>query len=227
MTTEVALRRETGAVAQFETRPAPLPKVLTHETRVDGYTHPLWLPVIAQGEERIAVEHSLIELEERLKPAERKTVIAMLAALAEFYDLRQDAAALKTRFAMLADDLAEFSADHIAAAIREHRQACNFYPKAELRSICMRRKGTAEFYRRRARIALKLEPVTDWEQALLDKVEAKRAADQADAEGPSPEMRVKLEERIAKLPPGLADSVRRMMAPQDEAKRVGHARKVG
>lgn len=219
MTTAVAARTETGtAIAASGGQPAPLPSVLTKQVLIEGFREGQWLPVLVEGDDKLKCERSLLEIEQRLTPANDQQILAMLTGLAEYYGLKQDEDGLTTRLAMMVEDLRGFSIEHIAAAIKDHRQGptpgCNFFPRGELRGLCVRRRAYALVMRRRARISLGMDEASEWEKDLLVRNADQEARKLAFAQGPSRD----LESKLDGLPLNIARPLRAILkAPHDEA----------
>lgn len=146
-------------------RPQPLPQAITATERVDGYRGELWIVRPVDLDQMRAMEGTLAEMEERLRPGNRDVRIAMLARLSVHYpNVAKDEGALSVILADLADDLAEFSDLHVAWACADWRRTESWWPKSgELREKCLQLDCWARVYRRRARVLMALEPPHQFE----------------------------------------------------------------
>jgi hypothetical protein len=61
-----------------------------------------------------------------MKIEDKKAFFTLVAMTAEAYDVTNIS---KGRLALMFDDLQDYSIEQIAAAFREHRQACKWFPK--------------------------------------------------------------------------------------------------
>jgi hypothetical protein len=184
--------------------------VITTEQQVPGYRNPLWLPRALRPDENVAVQQALAEIETRLTPATKAAIVAHLGRLMNTAGTEQklSASEVDAKLNDYAYHLAEFSEPHFVTAISEHVRDEKWFPKvSELRERLLFRRTTAVVMRRRARILLGLDQASTWELDLAARLESERQQREAEPKGPSPE----LSERIAKLPPPLAESVQRMM----------------
>ena len=185
------------------------PAVLTDERDIAGFRQPQWVARELQPGERIAVEHALIEIEQRFKPIARDALRALWARLANHFRNERTPQEIRVLFDDYATDLSEFSEAHVDEAMQEHRRTKTWFPKiAELRALAAVFAARDRVLRHRARVLLGLEEPSSWERPR-PAPEPAFADEQFGA-------RPLLEAEIAKLPPALAESVRSLYAARQQ-----------
>lgn len=143
----------------------PLPLAILHTEQVEGYRTRQWVARPLDDSARPAVERAKNALEMRLAPARREVVIALLIRLAvQWPEVSKDPQAFGMRVADMAEDLADFSAEAIAAACVDWRRTENWYPKsADLRGKLLTAQAFDKMHLRRANILLGEDQPRSWE----------------------------------------------------------------
>lgn len=173
--------------------------------------NPQWVARALPEDQVPVVVDVLRELEERLRPARREWIIAILSRLAVHYpNASADPDAFAIVLSDMADDLADFSELHLVQACAEWRRTEKWFPKIpELHEKLLSLHCYDLVMRRRARILLGID------EAHYYDLPADR---HTDGEPPSPENLVDIEERLKTMPEGLAASIRGLIAAANKPK---------
>jgi hypothetical protein len=192
-------------------RPPQLPPALVHSEPRPNIRGPQWTARALPEDQVPAVVNVLRELEERLRPARREWIIAILSRLAVHYpNASADPDAFGIVLSDMADDLAEFSELHLVQACAEWRRTEKWFPKIpEMHDKLFRLYGYDVVMRRRARILLGID------EAQFYDLPADR---RTNGEPPPPEFLVDIEDRLKTLPEGLATSIRGLIAAANKPK---------
>lgn len=152
-------------------RPSPLPAAILHSERVDGFRNPQWVAHPLDGDARQAMTLCLREIEERLTPARRGMIVALLTRLAVHYPGQAtDGDSFPIVLGEMADDMAEYSELHIAAACAEWRRTEKWWPKtSELREKLLFLHCTDLAMRHRAEVLLGHKPPRPFEIPAPDR----------------------------------------------------------
>lgn len=140
--------------ALLKQQQSPLPAAIVHTEAVDGFRRPQWVARPLTDEARPVVERAKADLEARLQLGRREIIVGLLSRLAVQWPPK-DTQAFGLVLSDMADDLAEFSEEQIAAACVEWRRTENWYPKiADLRTRLLTMRFFDEMHLRRARVLL-------------------------------------------------------------------------
>lgn len=162
----VAVVPEASLIALLRQRPTPLAAAILATEQIPGFRYPQWVSQPLDGPARAAVEGALQEIDQRLAPARREWVIAILMRLAvgSYPEVTKDQHGFGIRLNDLADDLVEFSEPHIVLACTDWRKSEQWFPKeAELRSKLVHIRAIEHVHQHRAQVLLGLKDARPWE----------------------------------------------------------------
>jgi hypothetical protein len=149
--------------------PVALPPILTEAKRSGDFRNPIWVARKMLPGEKLVVERTLMELQQRDVPADVNKIRFHVGKTLNHWDNGRLGAAEKGQ--IIADYefiLRDFSEGQIAEACAEWLKASRFKPvPADIAGLASKAASRDQESVRRARVLLGLEPPRNWERPAL------------------------------------------------------------